>query len=90
MLQPHLAGFHALTWEEVYADWQSADLQYYWQDVDMPTIPRDMSYAEKGFTEALALAEQGDERAHLALRRAIERDPDSEQAQAAAAVLAAL
>ena len=90
MLQPHLNIFHALTWDEVYAGWQSADLQYYWQDVDMPIIPRDMSYAEKGFTEALALAEQGDERAHLALRRAIERDPDSEQAQAAAAVLAAL
>ena len=90
MLQPHLNIFHALTWEEVYAGWQSADLQYYWQDVDMPIIPRDMSYAEKGFAEALELAEQGDERAHLALQRAIERDPDSEQAQAAAAVLAAL
>ena len=90
MLQPHLNIFHSLTWEEVYAGWQSAELQYYWQDVDMPIIPRDMSYAEKGFAEALVLAEQGDEHAHLALRRAIERDPDSEQAQAAAAVLAAL
>jgi len=53
----------------------------------MPVVPRDLSYSERGFAEALELAKQGDERARLHLQRAIERDPTSERGQAASEVL---
>ena len=89
MLQPHLNNLGALTWERVCAGWQSQDLQYYWKDLEMPVVPRDLSYSERGFAEALELAKQGDERARLHLQRASERDSASERAQAAAEVLEA-
>lgn len=87
MLLPHLNIFSALSWDDVYRDWESDELKYYWQDLDMPVVPRDFSYAEKGFEEALSLAREGDERARLHLTRAIKRDPTSPQARAAQEVL---
>jgi len=30
-----------LTWEEVYADWRSDDLKYYWKKNDLRLVPRD-------------------------------------------------
>ena len=83
MLEPHLNIFNNLTWEDVYKDWENDDLKYYWENQDNRIIPRDLSYSEKGFAEALELAKTGDERAHLAMNRAIRRDPNSPQAQAA-------
>ena len=87
MLEPHLAGFSPLSWEEVYADWQSQEFQYYWKDLELPVIPKDMSFSDKGFAEALELAGNGDAKAHLHLKRTIERDPASWQAKAASEVL---
>lgn len=86
MLDPH--GPSQLTWEEVYQDWQSDDLQYYWQDYDNPVVPRDLSYGEKGFTEALELARNGDEHALFRLRRIVKNDPNSDAANDARSVLA--
>ncbi|HMN29234.1 MAG TPA: phytanoyl-CoA dioxygenase family protein, partial [Caldilineaceae bacterium] len=77
MLQPHLSLTKKFTWEEVYQGWQTDDLQYYWRQLDNPVVPRDTSYAEKGFAEAVKLARQGDPRAYLALKRIIRRDPNS-------------
>ena len=77
MLQPHLSLNIKFTWEEVYATWQSDDLKYYWKQYDNPVVPRDTSYAEKGFAEAVELAKQGDARAQLQLRRIVKRDPNS-------------
>jgi ectoine hydroxylase-related dioxygenase (phytanoyl-CoA dioxygenase family) len=77
MLQPHLSLNIKFTWEDVYANWQSDDLQYYWKAYDNPVVPRDTSYAEKGFAEAVELAKRGDERAQLQLRRIVKRDPTS-------------
>lgn len=87
MLLPHLNIFSALSWDDVYRDWESDELKYYWQDLGMPVVPRDFSYSEKGFEEALSLAREGDERARLHLTRAIKRDPTSPQAKAAQEVL---
>lgn len=88
MLEPHLSNLSPLSWEEVYRDWETDDLKYYWRNFENPVVPRDMSYAEKGFAEALELARSGDERARLHLRRLVRRDPTTPQAQAAQAVLA--
>lgn len=89
MLQPHLQGLHPLSWEEVYAGWQSDELKYYWKKHDLQVLPRLMTWAEKGFAQALDLAGGGDPRALHHLRRLLKRDPHSEQAQRARAVLAA-
>lgn len=87
MLEPHLNIFNALQWEDVYRNWESDRLQYYWKDRALNVVPRDFSYADKGFAEALELARGGDERAIIHLTRAIKRDATTELAQRAAAVL---
>lgn len=87
MLLPHLRSHHELTWEEVYRDWQSQDLQYYWKKLDLKVLPRDESWVTQVFTEALSLARRGDPAARHHLQRIIGRDPNTEQARTAAAVL---
>ena len=87
MLDPHMSLLNPITWEEVYARWQTTDLQYYWRDLVTEVVPRDTSYSERGFAEALSLARQGDPRAMLQLKRLVLHDPDSEPGKAAAAVL---
>jgi ectoine hydroxylase-related dioxygenase (phytanoyl-CoA dioxygenase family) len=89
MLEPHLNIFNQLKWEDVYRGWKSSDLKYYWKQYDNPVVPRDFSYSEKGFAEALELGRSGDERALIHLRRIVRRDPTTPQAQAAQAVLSA-
>jgi hypothetical protein len=88
MLEPHLSIFKKLTWEEVYRNWQTEDLKYYWKQIDNPVVPRDLSYGEKGFAEAVELARRGDPRAQLVMKRVIKRDPDSPNGRLAQQVLA--
>ena len=76
-----------MSWQEVYEDWTSTSLQYYWEDSDAPVLKQDLSYAERGFTEALTLAANGDWQAQLYLERTIKRDPDSVQAKEAVRAL---
>lgn len=87
MLLPHLISTHPLTWEEVYSNWQADDLKYYWHQYANPVIPRDMSYSDKGFAEAVELARRGDERAILAMQRIAKRDPNSPLGRTALQVL---
>ena len=87
MLEPHLNLFNSLQWEHVYHNWESDELKYYWKDLDLTVLPKDFSYGNKGFEEALELARGGDERAILHLNRAIKRDATTELAQRAVAVL---
>jgi len=89
MLQPHLQGLHPLTWEEVYAGWKNDELKYYWKNHDLQVLPRILAWGEQGFAQALDLASQDDARAQHHLRRLVKRDPHTEQAQRAQAVLAA-
>jgi ectoine hydroxylase-related dioxygenase (phytanoyl-CoA dioxygenase family) len=88
MLLPHLRTHHELTWDEVYQDWRSRDLQYYWRDLDLKVLPKDESWGAKGFEEALARARRGDPEARHHLTRLLRRIPDSDQGRAAAAALA--
>ena len=86
MLEPH--GPSQLQWDKVYQDWQSDDLQYYWKAFDNPVVPRDMSYSDKGFAEALVLAKSGNAHTIYRLQRTIKNTPCTPAAQAAQAVLA--
>jgi ectoine hydroxylase-related dioxygenase (phytanoyl-CoA dioxygenase family) len=38
VLQPH---FQRLSWEQIYAGWESDELKYYWRDLDFPVVPYD-------------------------------------------------
>lgn len=87
MLLPHLRNHHELTWDEVYRDWGSRELQYYWRNLDLAVLPKDESWGAKGFEEAVSLARQGDPGARHHLTRLVQRNPDSEQARVAAAAL---
>jgi hypothetical protein len=88
MLEPHLNMVSKLTWEEIYRNWQADDLQYYWKQYANEVVPRDTSYTEKGFAEAIELARRGDARAQLHLKRIVKRDPDSPMGRTAQQVLA--
>ena len=90
MLNPHLSSMSPLSWDEVYADWDSDEFQYYWKKFDTPVLPKITEYLDKAFDEAVELAQGGDDRAKLHLRRLATRDPESDQGQTAATVLAAL
>lgn len=85
MLDPH--GPSALQWEDIYQEWESDDLKYYWKEFDNPVVPRDMSYSNKGFAEALELAREGHQQALYRLQRTARNAPDSPDAEAARAVL---
>jgi ectoine hydroxylase-related dioxygenase (phytanoyl-CoA dioxygenase family) len=87
MLEPHLNDVSPLSWEEVYEGWASDELKYYWKRRQHRPVARYMGYIEKGFTEALQLARNGDARAILALRRTVRINPASAEAAASRAVL---
>ena len=83
MLSPHLSQVAELTWEEIYRDWQCGELQYYWRDLNLRVLPKDESWSQTGFAEALDRARLGDAAARYYLRRIVKRAPDSAQARAA-------
>ena len=85
MLLPH--GPSQLQWDDIYPHWQSEDLKYYWKKYDNPIVPRDMSYAEKGFVDALDLARAGNIDAIFTLKRVIKNDPVSSNGLTAMRVL---
>lgn len=87
MLTPHLNDISPLTWEEVYKDWKSDDLKYYWRKRNHRVVQKYNGYAAKGFAEAQELARHGDDRGILTMRRTIRMCPDSEDARAARKVL---
>lgn len=91
MTQPHLQSMSPVTWEDIYADWPAEDpLKYYWRDVPLPVIPKDETFAQRGFEEALRLASQGNAQAIHHLRRYVARDVQSKDGIRAAQALAAI
>ena len=81
MLQPHMYKMDDFSWEKCYADWESDELQYYWQDMDLEVVPISTQWGDKGFAEAMELARGGDERALVQLRRIARSDSESERGQ---------
>ena len=86
-LDPHVAN---MSWEEVYAGWESSDIQYYWRDFDLETVVRDSRYYDKRDAEALELARRGNDVARPVLMRMIERESDRAKRQVFEEALAAL
>ena len=86
-LNPHTGQ---VTWEEVYRDWQSDELKYYWERKDLNVARFDTTYFANRNREAFALAERGDPIARGALLRIAQRDPDPDKRERARRALAAL
>jgi hypothetical protein len=49
MLVPHLSIDGEPSWDEIYADWESEELQYYGKKLDMTVVLWDTGFGEKGF-----------------------------------------
>ena len=49
-----------LTWEEVYADWRSADLQYYWTRLPLTEVGFDRTWFDRRDALGFELGEAGD------------------------------
>ena len=88
MLEPHLSNFSSFDWDNVYEGWDNDELQYYWQRQNLTVIPRDLSFANQGFDEAIEMARSGDSHAMHHISRFIRRAPDSPEGQRAAQLLA--
>lgn len=83
MLEPHLSNFSSFSWEQVYRDWDSDELKYYWKREGIKVVARDLSYTNGGFDEAIELARSGNSHARHHLERFIRRAPDSPEARRA-------
>ncbi len=70
-------------WEEVYRDWQSDELKFYWERKDLRVARFDTTYFANRDREAFALAERGDPIARAALLRIAQRDPDPDKRERA-------
>jgi len=65
-----------LSWEEVYADWKSDDLKYYWRKLPLIEKPFDRRWFDKRDALGFARGEAGDPRARSVLQRIVARDAD--------------
>lgn len=76
-----------LTWEEVYADWQSDDLKYYWRKLGLVETPFDRQWFDKRDALGFARGEAGDPAARSVLQRIVARDADPTKRARAQALL---
>jgi len=77
-------------WEEVYADWPTEDLKYYWRKWDLNVVDYDLAYLHKRDSMAFEMAENGDPNAISALQRIIALSSDLEKRKRARELLAGL
>lgn len=78
------------SWDEIYADWQSDGLKYYWARQRPEVVAFDYRYYDRRDELAFDLAERGDDAARAALMRIVQRDPRSSKRERATALLQAL
>lgn len=79
-----------LSWDEVYRDWQSGALKYYWQRLPLTLKPFDPHWFEKRDALGFEFGEAGDPRARSVLQRIVARDADAEKRARAQRLLDAL
>ena len=79
-----------LSWEKIYADWKSAEHQYYWRKRNLKIAPFDRSFHERRDELAFACAEGGDRRAVSALERILAYDPNPAKRERAGELLGRL
>ncbi len=78
------------SWEEIYADWRSDTLKFYWRRQNPTVMPFDYQYYDRRDEMAYEMAERGDETARAALMRIVQRDPREAKRERASALLAVL
>lgn len=86
-VQPYAGIFK---WDEVYADWKTEDMKYYWQKIGAKVVPFDTSYYEKRDVIAFERAEAGDMLARDTLLRIVQRDANAAKRERAQKLLDAL
>ncbi len=79
-----------LSWEEVYADWRSDALKYYWKRLALTAKPFDTTWFDKRDALAFELGEAVDPRARSVLQRIVARDADAAKRARAQRLLDAL
>jgi hypothetical protein len=79
-----------LSWAEVYADWRSDELQYYWTRLPLIEAPFDRTWFDRRDALGFALGEAGDPRARSVLQRIVARDQDPAKCERVARLLATL
>ena len=79
-----------LSWEEVYADWRSDALQYYWRHLPLTLQSFDPQWFDKRDALGFHFGEAGDPRARSVLQRIVARDPSAEKRARAQNLLDAL
>ena len=75
------------TWQEVYSEWESDAGQYYWEKLNLKTVPFDTQYYEARDQMAFKMAENGDRLSRDTLLRIIQRDKDAEKIQRAQSLI---
>ena len=85
-LLPHIKP---VTWEEIYADWDSSFdwLRYYWNQWELQVTEYDNTYYNRRDELAFEMAEEGDETARSTLQRIVARDANPSKRQRAEELL---
>ncbi len=78
------------SWEEIYADWRTDELKYYWRAQNPEVQAFDYQYYDRRDEMAFAMAERGEQVARAALLRIVQRDPREDNRARANAMLAVL
>jgi len=79
-----------LSWEEVYADWRSDALKYYWRRLPLTLQSFDPQWFDKRDALGFELGEAGDPRSRSVLQRIVARDANPEKQARAQKLLDAL
>ena len=79
-----------LSWDEVYRDWWSDALKFYWRRLKLTLQPFDPVWFDKRDALGFALGEAGDPRARSVLQRIVARDADAGKRARARQLLDAL
>ncbi|HLY88181.1 MAG TPA: phytanoyl-CoA dioxygenase family protein [Acetobacteraceae bacterium] len=79
-----------LSWEDIYADWKSDALKYYWQRLPLTLKPFDPTWFDKRDALGFDLGEARDPRARSVLQRIVARDANPEKRARAQRLLDAL
>jgi hypothetical protein len=79
-----------LSWDEVYRDWQSDALKYYWRRLPLTLKPFDPLWFDKRDALGFELGAAGDPRARSVLQRIVARDANPEKRARAQQLLDAL
>jgi Phytanoyl-CoA dioxygenase (PhyH) len=79
-----------LSWDEVYRDWRSDTLKYYWRRLPLTLKPFDPVWFDKRDALGIELGAAGDPRARSVLQRIVARDANPEKRARAQQLLDAL